>query len=757
MLDQADKLRLREIVQNVVEGNENFFHAECIDFGIKGDYWILNYKKGSERTLHGRLCRGLVVNRIEQRIISMPFARFFNFGEKGADSFDFADAEIMEKMDGCLEKNVNIHFCNGSVHRIKDVYEKKLVGPIWGYDTNTQKIIPSEIVAWHKHGLAKDWVRVRIDYPTNGYFRIVKCTPEHLFWTNKGYVQAQHLKLNDICYRMVDSLNKIQKSMLYGSLLGDCSIYKSKLGGYRISWSHALPQDSYSQLICKILSPIHANRRQFVPKNSFSKNEKVSYVFNHGVFAEICGVCRTTDKSKTITKEWLDQIDEISLAFWYQDDGSLSTGNASKQKPRALFHTEGFNENEQNMLIEMLITKFNIAAVKQKYRGYTCLRLNKDAADILWTIISPYIHKDMKYKLPEKYRNTPCFWDNYIAEPFCKTVSEANVLGVDPGLISDKKKSANRYDLTTTTSNFIANGIVVHNSMVGLSFPQGDVSQPFWQTRKMISTHDHSFNMKSFYGENFKIMEMIGDYIKVLTVSPKFAKCTFVFECIHKHTQVITKYTSEQYGLYLIGCRELEDYHEFSEMELDIVAVAIGAKRPRRWPTVTSAAEIIAMFSQFPKDYEGMVVRHKGTSLRNKVKSEDYMKVHHLLTSISYKNLIPLWIEGEEEEIVSYFKQAASKMDTIKKAWDHLLGAIVMKATWWNQQQLDRKTIAMQLTGHIASDYEEKDKFMRGCIFGLLGKPQDQLMQIADANLKKQSVYTLLEALKLDDDDEVLT
>jgi hypothetical protein len=293
-------------------------------------------------------------------------------------------------------------------------------------------------------------------------------------------------------------------------------------------------------------------------------------------------------------------------------------------------------------------------------------------------------------------------------------------------------------------------------TMVGVSFPSRNPEEPLWQTRKMLSTHDNNFEMKSFYGENFKLMTLIGEYVKKLVFNKAYTHCTWVFEFIHKHTQVITKYNPDQYGLYLIGCRDLDTYHEFSEKELDGLAVSIGAKRPRRWDAVASHDLIVQMFSDHPKDFEGFVVRERETANRNKVKSDDYVKVHHLLTKISYKNLLPLWIAGEQDEVVTYFPQAQEKIDKIAAAFEKFADTAVEKILFWHNKKLTRKELAMLLTGQVGNEKED-NQVLRGLIFQHdteARKGPVDVKELVVQNLKKASVYKLKELLALNDDDD---
>mgnify|MGYP001600598110 FL=1 len=184
----------------------------------------------------------------------------------------------------------------------------------------------------------------------------------------------------------------------------------------------------------------------------------------------------------------------------------------------------------------------------------------------------------------------------------------------------------------------------------------------------------------------------------------------------------------------------------------------IGAKRPRR---ISVAAEshndIVKMFASFPKDFEGFVVREVGTANRVKIKSDDYVKVHHLLTKISYKNLLPLWIAGEQDEVVAYFPQAQDKIDKIINAFDKFADLAVAKIMYWHDKKLDRKELALRITGQVSDKDKEDNSVFRGLIFQHdteSRKGPVDVKELVVKNLKKQSVCKLLEILSLDDDDD---
>ena len=96
---------------------ENLFDKEFLEScGIErtdcGDFIILNYSQISKPTPLNKLCRGTVFSR-DGKLASLPFIRFFNLHEKGADNVDWRYCKALEKMDGTL---VNIWSYNRVWH-----------------------------------------------------------------------------------------------------------------------------------------------------------------------------------------------------------------------------------------------------------------------------------------------------------------------------------------------------------------------------------------------------------------------------------------------------------------------------------------------------------------------------------------------------------------------------------------------------------------------------------------------------------------
>ena len=245
-------------------------------------------------------------------------------------------------------------------------------------------------------------------------------------------------------------------------------------------------------------------------------------------------------------------------------------------------------------------------------------------------------------------------------------------------------------------------------TMVGVFFPHGEPSKPEFHTRKMMSTHDEDMGrtLTTFDGKQAKFLPAIRQFIDQLQFTKQDTTYTYVFEFLHEISYVLTKYKPHHYGLYLLGARNLATHREMNEDQLDATAKRIGAKRPRRFDAIADHAEIQKMFAQMAAetpDFEGVIFRDKVTGERVKVKDPKYVEKHHLLDNLSFKNLLPLILKGEEEETVAYFPHAKERIDKIKEAYTKYLNRTVQKVQEWQAKGLSGKELAMDMLGGVES------------------------------------------------------
>lgn len=405
--------------------------------------------------------RGVTFDQVTGEIVSLPLHKFFNIGQTPETMFNALShcrATIYEKVDGCLDGKTPIEFCDGSKHPISEIVKNQLQGPIWGCIDG--EIVPTMISAWHNNGLSDDWLTVEVADRHNGKGkRSIACTPNHQCLTSDGYLEASKVRPGHQMFLNRVRFNAIQQSVIFGSLLGDMSLLDN--GGLCLQWRHKIAHKSLSDFKSKILMPFHTTRR--IQIGGFGTYQEHCTVHAAVPLHQVAS--RTYSGGKMVTRQWLDAIDDIGLAVWYMDDGSLSSG-AKNQRPRATLHVEGFSPEEIDAIFQWLSERYGYTPVRQYYRGYTCLRLNADDAAAFWSRIAKYVIPEMRYKLPTEHVNISCFWDDYKPSPLCREVELVEVKRIFKGSFWRCGKPTTKFDITTETGNFFANGICVHNSMI---------------------------------------------------------------------------------------------------------------------------------------------------------------------------------------------------------------------------------------------------------------------------------------------------
>jgi len=168
-------------------------------------------------------------------------------------------------------------------------------------------------------------------------------------------------------------------------------------------------------------------------------------------------------------------------------------------------------------------------------------------------------------------------------------------------------------------------------TMIGVFFPTGQTDDPHWHTRRVV-TWRTSDNRPD------RILKAAGEYLQHLSFDTTHLPYTFVFEFVHRTSFVRTRYRPEDFGLYLIGARNVRTHQEPHEDQLDEMAQQIGARRPRRWRAVTSQDEIQRIMRDMVRetpDFEGFVFRDQTSGARIKMKDPDYVRALHLAGQIS--------------------------------------------------------------------------------------------------------------------------
>ena len=314
---------------------------------------------------------------------------------------------------------------------------------------------------------------ITIEYPYMvGVSRLnhLCCTKDHRIFTNRGYIPAQDIKVGDLVYSPVEAYEDACLAPIYGMLLGDSHIYQDKRtnGLLRVIATNGAEQLEYLKYKKSLFGEGSICDAGL---GSFGK-EKHSYHWNMPVDPYIDMNLKKdffVNGKKTITENALNKLTEESLAFWYMDDGCLSHRNRNGQSPSIRLNTQGFSEEENQLLANLLVNKFGIPChvtkEKKNSKEYCHIYIDVNGTPTFLSMVTPYMCKSMAYKTLPEYEA--------LLETKKKVYKRVNrvlpcpVLNVCIGQHKNKtlpKKFNIVYDIEVDENhNFIADGIVTHN------------------------------------------------------------------------------------------------------------------------------------------------------------------------------------------------------------------------------------------------------------------------------------------------------
>ncbi len=206
---------------------------------------------------------------------------------------------------------------------------------------------------------------------------------------------------------------------------------------------------------------------------------------------------------------------------------------------------------------------------------------------------------------------------------------------------------------------------------------------PISQTR-CVSTRGTLFaegNIGNF-DKTFKELfdETVEDMNCYLDNVPK--DLNLVFELIGPENRIVTPYKEK--GLKLLTARNIKTLEELSNDEMDFLSFNIGIPRPLQHQ-FNCMEDIKQMFEHISAADEGYVLveyngsQERGSFKRIKVKNPRYVALHHLVGAgsddlLNNKKVVALIQIGEIEEVLAYFPEYASQIQTMKDRFKALAG-----------------------------------------------------------------------------------
>lgn len=171
---------------------------------------------------------------------------------------------------------------------------------------------------------------------------------------------------------------------------------------------------------------------------------------------------------------------------------------------------------------------------------------------------------------------------------------------------------------------------------------------------------------------------------------------TYIFEIIYPENRIVKDYGTER-KLVLLGAYDLTNNNDLSYNELIKLSEITGFELVKRWDGYKDITSLKNMISD---DDEGFVIRFRESGRRLKIKGEEYVRLHRILTNLSSYDIWEHLMEGKSLE--SFLEKVPNEFDewvrsVIKKLQDDFeLKKKELEDEFWSI--VDRKELASKFT-----------------------------------------------------------
>lgn len=374
--------------------------------------------------------------------------------------------EISYKKHGCLPSFQGIKMWTGETKKISKI---QIGDEVVGFDHKTNTFVKSKVLQTFKNGPTKEWLSIK---KTNncgrksGDVEKLYCTENHKIFVGDSYKEAGELKVGDSVFTRKQYRNpsSFQKEFLIGKLLGDGSVNKKNCN-WSLTISHKEDHSSYLSTCERLFGELSA-------RTIYTSTSGYGTIMKRVSTRADFGIKKLLEDFIVNGKKVIPQslsLTPVSLAFWYMDDGGLV--HTELQKDRAAIAICSFSK-ESSSNLQLVLEKYGFSnfTIRTDKKGYERLTFNASDAEKLFLDIRKYIPPVMQYKLPEHHRG---FYENFEGEDLNVTeeedLFEEKIISIEKKSSKDTRRCTEKYDIETETHNFLASGILIHNSSLVVS------------------------------------------------------------------------------------------------------------------------------------------------------------------------------------------------------------------------------------------------------------------------------------------------
>ena len=361
------------------------------------------------------------------------------------DKVDVTDDNqlMMGKIDGshCFLGHVRINTKEYGTIPIGLIVNQQLNVHVESVDLNTNTVLWKRVTQYYKRENPGNFYQLTIQ---GLHTRRITATGNHPIETPLGKIPIEKLKKDDIVWTVQEEPSEQLKQIIIGMLLGDGSISKGT-HNYRLCCTHSQKQKNYCYKKYELLKHFCPQTpTEYTVKNSYAPEKIRFYTRTYPFFTQLRPLFYDEEGKRRLTEEFTNQLTEISLAFWFLDDGHVSVADNKHGKNRQLFlglHTEALSRTDTEKLINILKQRWNISSrINTDTNNYTYIGMGAEAAQTFLELIAPWIpDTSLKYLGQDYYK-----YNNKIID----------LIGTKYHLLTEQIKPVRTLKKNTVVSNY---------------------------------------------------------------------------------------------------------------------------------------------------------------------------------------------------------------------------------------------------------------------------------------------------------------
>ncbi len=370
-------------------------------------------------------------------------------------------------MFGCASGPTRVTLADGSHETIANIVNRRLPVEVLTYDEAAGKIVARPVTNWFDNGATDSFIHLAVERAGAGTGHgesHIEFTPNHRIMTPAGWCEAGELEVGDHVIQSVPAyLSDAQWEVVLGTLMGDGSLSETpKKTAARLRWGHGAAQVAYADWKASLFPNVTVSR---------TTNAKGAVFHDLQALPELAELREAVyiGGKKVLSWDFLKRLTPLSIALWYQDDGSFQLRSKGVQERtrggsgRSEICVAAFEPTSRERLRAHLADTWGLEA-KLTVRGerqIPYLSFGRHATDRLHELIAPYVHPSMQHKLLPEFRGR----FDVDVEPGVRRFVPMPMVIRRIDVRNAPRSDAHRYDIEVAgTHNYFADGIMVHNS-----------------------------------------------------------------------------------------------------------------------------------------------------------------------------------------------------------------------------------------------------------------------------------------------------